>query len=104
VTVAQIEPSWQPARPAAQDAPVARPAAAAQARPTAPVVVPAVRQPAHAAPAAGKRTDGRHWSQADSQRMKADAVRAQADAMPGQVVLANRPSSAIRQVEYRRGY
>jgi hypothetical protein len=77
-------------------------------RPPASTATPAVRQPTYAGttPAAGKRTDGRHWSQADSQRMKADAIRAQDDAMPGQAggPVQHRPASTTRHVEYRRGY
>ncbi len=77
-------------------------------RPT-PSPAPAVRQPAYAgATSPGPRNDGRHRSQVDGQRMKADAIRAQDEAMPGHRPTGpvyHRPVTVTRQVEVqRRGY
>ena len=109
-----------PAKPAAQPesqtvdiVSVANEALAALTfRPTTPAAVPAARQPAYATATPARRTDGRHWSPADTQRMKADAIRAQSESMPSRTEVARPQADAMtgqapsyyrpRHVEYDR--
>jgi hypothetical protein len=110
---APAKPAAQPESQAVDIVSVANEALAALTfRPTTPAAVPAARQPAYATATPARRTDGRHWSPADTHRMKADAVRAQSESMPSRTEVARPQADAIagqapsyyrpRHVEYDR--